>query len=103
MWNLSTGFNHTVESYLLCGERIWNLVRLFNLREGYDTSNDNLPERLYKDPFTKGPVKGILLKKEEFEESLQEYYKIRRWDKNGIPTFEKLKELGLEKYAKQII
>ena len=103
MWNLSTGFDHTVESYLKCGERIWNLIRLFNLRERHNTSDDKLPERLFKDPFTKGPAKGILIKKDEFNNSLQEYYSIRGWNKKGVPTDKKLAELGLEKYTKGIL
>jgi len=97
MWNFSTGFDHTVQSYLECGERIWNLVRLFNLREGHNPSNDTLPERIFKDSFTKGPVKGVHIKRDEFEKSLQEYYSIRGWNDNGIPTKKKIKELGLEK------
>lgn len=99
MWNLATGFDHTVESYLHCGERIWNLVRLFNLREGHNPSNDKLPSRLFKDPFTKGPAKGILLTEDDFQKSLMEYYSLRGWNEKGIPCSEKLKELGLEKYA----
>ena len=71
MWNLSSGFNHTAESYLECGERIWNIVRLFNLREGHNPYDDRLPERIYKDSFTKGPVKGIHIKKGEFEKVSQ--------------------------------
>ncbi|MCK4903021.1 MAG: aldehyde ferredoxin oxidoreductase C-terminal domain-containing protein, partial [Thermoplasmatales archaeon] len=102
MWNLSTGFGHTVESYLKCGERIWNLVRLFNLREGHDPANDKLPIRLFNDSFTKGPAKDILLTKKGFDKSLQEYYSLRCWNKNGIPTKDKLKELGLEKYGKLV-
>jgi aldehyde:ferredoxin oxidoreductase len=97
MWNLSTGFDHTVESYLKCGERIWNVIRLFNLREGLN-SIDKLPPRLFNDPFTKGPAKDVLLTKEGFEKSLKEYYSLRGWDEKGIPTKEKLKELGLQKY-----
>jgi aldehyde:ferredoxin oxidoreductase len=97
MWNLSTGFDHTVESYLKCGERIWNLVRLFNIREGHNPSDDTLPERIFKDSFTKGPVKGVHIKKDDFEKSLQEYYSIRGWDNKGIPTKQKLEELGIEK------
>jgi aldehyde:ferredoxin oxidoreductase len=96
MWNFSTGFNHTVDSYLECGERIWNLIRLFNLREGHNTSDDTLPERIFKDSFTKGPVRGVHIKKDDFEKSLQEYYSIRGWDKKGIPTNNKLREIGLE-------
>jgi aldehyde:ferredoxin oxidoreductase len=103
MWNLAAGFNHTVESYLKCGERTWNLIRLFNLREGHNTYDDKLPERLFKDPFTKGPAKGILIKKDEFNNSLQEYYSTRGWNKRGVPTDKKLAELGLEEYAKGIL
>jgi len=102
MWNLATGFNHSVESYLKCGERIWNLIRLFNIREGFDTKNDKLPPRLFNDQFTKGPAKGVLISDDAFNKSLQEYYSLRGWDEKGIPTNEKLKELGLEKYTKSI-
>ncbi|KYK29325.1 hypothetical protein AYK20_05895 [Thermoplasmatales archaeon SG8-52-1] len=101
--NLATGFTYTVQSYLKSGERIWNLVRLFNLREGHDTCNDILPKRLFNDPFTKGPAKGVLIKKDEFDNSLQEYYSIRGWSNKGIPTNKKLKELGIEKYANGIL
>ena len=98
LWNLATGFNHTVESYLKCGERIWNLIRLFNLREGLKPGSDDLPPRLFKESFTKGPAKGIVIPKEEFEKSLQEYYSIRGWDEKGVPSVEKLEELGLNDY-----
>jgi len=99
MWNLATGFDHTVDSYLLAGERIWNLIRLFNLREGLDPTEDTLPPRFFNDPFTKGPAKGIVLSEEGFQQSLKEYYYLRGWDAKGIPTEKKLKELGLIKYA----
>jgi len=102
MWNLAAGFDHTVESYLLAGERIWNLIRLFNLREGLDPTDDKLPPRLFKDSFTKGPAKGVLLTNEGFQKALGEYYSLRGWDEKGIPTKEKLKELGLNKYLKAI-
>jgi aldehyde:ferredoxin oxidoreductase len=97
MWNLATGFNHTVESYLLAGERIWNLIRLFNLREGLNPTDDKLPPRLFNDPFTKGPAKGVVLTEEGFQKGLKEYYSLRGWDAKGVPTAKKLKELGLEK------
>ena len=102
MWNLATGFDHTVDSYLLTGERIWNLVRLFNLREGMDPSDDTLSARFFKDSFTKGPVKDIVLPIDEFKKSLKEYYSLRGWNEKGIPTMKKLKQTGLEKYAKEI-
>jgi len=99
MWNLATGFNHTVESYLLAGERIWNLIRLFNIREGLDPADDKLPPRFFNDSFTKGPAKGIVLTKEGFQQSLKEYYSLRGWDAKGVPTAKKLKELDLDKYT----
>jgi len=102
LWNLATGFNHTIESYLKAGERIWNLIRLFNLREGMDPADDNLPIRFIKESFTKGHAKEILIKKEDFEKSLKEYYALRGWNEKGIPTSNKLKELGLSKYEKII-
>ena len=100
MWNLATGFNHTVESYLKSGERIWNLIRLFNIREGLKSDDDKLPSRFFNDSFSKGPAKGILINKNEYKRSLKEYYSIRGWDESGIPTLEKLKELNLEEYTK---
>ncbi|MFH1101287.1 MAG: aldehyde ferredoxin oxidoreductase family protein [Methanobacteriota archaeon] len=100
LWNLATGFDHTVQSYLKAGERIWNLVRLFNLREGLDSTTDTLPPRFFNDNFTKGPAKNIVIPEGEFQHSMQEYYTLRGWDNNGIPTPEKIKELGLEKYTK---
>jgi aldehyde:ferredoxin oxidoreductase len=102
MWNLASGFNHTVKSYLLAGERIWNLIRLFNLREGLNPVDDKLPTRFFKDSFTKGPAKGIVLSEDEFRKSLLEYYSLRGWNAKGIPTMKKLNELGLVKYAKAI-
>jgi aldehyde:ferredoxin oxidoreductase len=99
MWNLATGFDHTVESYLKCGERIWNLARLFNIREGLKSGDDKLPPRLFNKPFTKGPAKDVVLTEKEFNESLQEYYDLRGWDEIGIPTKKKLEELGLLEYS----
>ena len=99
MWNLATGFDHTVESYLKCGERIWNLVRLFNLREGMDPADDKISDRFFKDSFTKGPAKNVVLSRDEFQKSLKEYYSLRGWDKKGVPTTKKLKELDLDKYG----
>ena len=96
--NFATGFNYTVESYLKTGERIWNLIRLFNLREGQKSNEDRLPIRFFKRSFTKGPAKGKMLSENEFKKSLNEYYNIRKWNLNGKPTKEKIKELDLSKY-----
>ena len=96
--NFSTGFNYTVDNYLKTGERIWNLIRLFNLREGLKTNEDKLPIRFYKRSFTNGPAKNKIISEKEFKDSLMEYYKIRKWNKKGIPTKEILYELDLKQY-----
>jgi aldehyde:ferredoxin oxidoreductase len=99
MWNLASGFNHSVKSYLQSGERIWNLIRLFNLREGLDPADDTVSVRFFKDSFTKGPVKDVVLPADGFQKSLKEYYSLRGWTAKGVPTAKKLKELGLDTYA----
>jgi aldehyde:ferredoxin oxidoreductase len=77
------------------GERIWNLLRLFNVREGFDIRDDSLPERIFKDALKSGVTTGKVLPRDQFAIMLQEYYRLRGWDKNGIPTPEKLAHLGI--------
>ncbi len=87
-----TGVQYTTADFMQAGERIWNLERLFNLKAGFTAKDDTLPERLLKSPLPTGPAKGNVSK---LGEMLPEYYKLRGWDKNGVPTAEKLAELGL--------
>lgn len=88
----ATGLNISDEEYLRAGERIWNLERLFNLKAGFSKKDDTLPERLLKEPMKGGPHAGNVVK---LDVMLPVYYKVRGWDENGVPTEEKLKELGL--------
>ncbi len=76
----------------IVGERIFNLERLFNLREGIDGRYDGVPERISREPIPRDPSRGQI-----FEEDvlLEDYYRVRGWGKNGIPLPEKLKELDL--------
>ncbi len=89
----ATGVKMTLEELMKAGERIWNLERLFNLKAGISGKEDRLPDRLLKDPMPSGPAKGLVVK---LEKMLPEYYELRGWDKEGVPTKEKLRELGLE-------
>lgn len=91
----STGWSLSQEDLRLIGERAWNLTRLFNVREGFARKDDTLPERLFKEASTKGPSKGQVVDRASFERMLDEYYQEAGWDSNGIPTAEKLQELGL--------
>jgi aldehyde:ferredoxin oxidoreductase len=95
MLNSATGFEYTVESYLLTGERIWNLTRLFNVREGITAIDDALPGRFSQESAPDGDPKGQLIEKNEFNKAREKYYSLRGWDSNGIPTSEKRKSLGI--------
>ena len=87
-----TGFDYSPEEALKAGERIWNLERLFNLKAGFTKADDTLPPRLLHDPMPDGPNKGAVA---HIDKLLPEYYKVRGWDENGVPTETKKKELGL--------
>ncbi|MGD9569401.1 MAG: aldehyde ferredoxin oxidoreductase family protein [Sedimentibacter sp.] len=87
------GIEESDEELLMAGERIWNLEKLFNLEAGLTRQDDYLPPRLLNEPVTSGPSKG---KVTELEVMLDEYYKVRGWDMEGVPTEEKLAELSLE-------
>lgn len=89
----ATGKEYTTEKVMECGERIWNLERLFNAKSGLTNEDDKLPPRLTGTPVPKGPAVG---KVSRLEEMLPVYYEERGWDKNGMPTREKLDSLGLE-------
>jgi aldehyde:ferredoxin oxidoreductase len=94
-----TGWKFTASDFRRSGERIYNFERAFNLREGLTRADDTLPKRLLEDPLPEGPAKGHVV---NLEPLLDAYYEFRGWDKNGKPTPEKLKELGLDWLIKEI-
>lgn len=91
--NAATGAGYTLEELITCGERIFNAERVFLNRCGLARSQDSLPPRITSEPLPDGPGKGVYC---HLEEMLEQYYRIRGWDENGVPTGEKLAELGLE-------
>ncbi|MCL2336176.1 MAG: aldehyde ferredoxin oxidoreductase family protein [Firmicutes bacterium] len=90
-----TGIAYTEKDMWLLGERLNNLCKLFNLREGFARKDDSLPERIKNDPLKYGLSKGEVISQADLDLMLDEYYECRGWDKNGVPGAEKLKELGL--------
>ncbi|MFB0507397.1 MAG: aldehyde ferredoxin oxidoreductase family protein [Thermodesulfobacteriota bacterium] len=92
---LVTGWDINLEELLTTGERIFNLCRMFNVREGISRVDDALPARL-GEPLPDGASAGETVSAEDLEELLDEYYELRGWDKNGIPTPETLARLGLK-------
>jgi aldehyde:ferredoxin oxidoreductase len=93
--SLATGWNIDFNEFMKIGERVWNLIRMFNVREGISRKDDTLPRRFIEEPVPSGPAKGHKITPEEFNEMLSEYYKLRGWDEEGRPTKEKLAKLGL--------
>ncbi len=102
MINAVTGWSLNLGEVEKLGERIYNLERAFNCREGVSREDDHLPFRTSHQPIPSGPSQGMYSPPEEFNSLLDEYYKMRGWDKNGIPTPEKLKELGLDEVIKDL-
>ncbi|GAB6174231.1 aldehyde ferredoxin oxidoreductase family protein [Paradesulfitobacterium aromaticivorans] len=90
-----TGRPVTVQVLEKAGERVVNLARQFNVREGFSKDNDNLPARIFKETLKSGATAGKVLPEEEFAQMLGEYYDLRGWDQDGIPTAAKLQELGI--------
>ena len=78
------------------GERIWNLERAFNVREGFDRKQDTLPQRLQTEPLHTLKAQGEGQVVRTLDKFLDEYYHLRGWTSNGIPTRDKLRQLGLE-------
>ena len=91
MISAGTGIELSGRDLLHIGERIYNLERLFNIREGFTAKDDNLPPRF----FTPLPEGGSRNRVVHLEEMLKEYYKLRGWDKDGRPTKDTLKKLDL--------
>ena len=88
-----TGVPYSTGDLIRVGERVWNLERLYNLREGFTRADDTLPRRLLEEPVPEGPSKGWV---SHLPEMLDEYYRFRGWDESGVPTQHKLEELGLQ-------
>ncbi|ADL07164.1 aldehyde ferredoxin oxidoreductase family protein [Thermosediminibacter oceani] len=89
-----TGWDVTAEELLLAAERSWNLKRCFNAREGFTRKDDRLPKR-FSQAIPDGPSAGARV--DNLDVMLDAYYEAMGWDKDtGLPTPEKLKELGLD-------
>jgi len=88
----ATGVDYSFDEMITCGERTWMIERMFNIKAGLTGKDDNLSPRMLKEPMPEGPGKGRV---NRLHEMLPEYYKVRGWDENGVPTEAKLKELGM--------
>jgi aldehyde:ferredoxin oxidoreductase len=81
------------------GERIFNLERVFNVREGFGREADSLPKRVLETPLPEGHSKNVTV---ALDPMLDEYYRLRGWTSNGIPTINTLSELKLHDASRQV-
>jgi len=91
-----TGWDCSSDELKRIGERIHNLKKLFNMREGWRSADDWLPERLLSEILPTGVAQGTGLTSTELREMIQGYYQARGWDANGLVPESKLTELGLD-------
>jgi aldehyde:ferredoxin oxidoreductase len=98
LFNATTGIEMSSHELLKAGERIWNIQRLFNVREGASWQDDMPPQRMLNEPLVVGEKQYPPLKERDVRKLLEEYYDESGWDtETGKPTVETLKNLGLGK------
>ena len=100
MLNAVTGLDFTADDVYKIGERIINIEKAFNTREGFTRKDDTLPKRFLEEPLPDGPSKGHVC---NLEPMLNDYYKLRGWNvENSLPTRAKLEELDLREVADEL-
>jgi aldehyde:ferredoxin oxidoreductase len=92
LFNLVAGEKMTPTDLATVGERITNIERLFNIREGLKRKDDQLPPRFFE--ATQNGRKSAVTRK-KMDSMLSEYYKLRDWTTSGVPTKTQVKKLGL--------
>jgi aldehyde:ferredoxin oxidoreductase len=88
-----TGWKMDQHQLIRLGERIFNLKRMYNVRLGISRKDDILPSRMLAEPKPDGKAAGAV---PHLGLMLSEYYKLRGWSKEGIPTPETLRKQSLE-------
>jgi aldehyde:ferredoxin oxidoreductase len=95
LFRAGTGLEMTTEELQKVGERVSNLKKAYNVREGWKPQDDWLPDRLFDEPLPTGIAKGTVLTREELREMIQGYYEARGWTPDGQIPASKLAQLGL--------
>lgn len=103
LYSAATGVECTGEDMLKAAERIINVEKAFNIREGWTREDDQPPERWVKEAQPNGGTKGERAHLDKFNMMLDEYYSLRGWDKDlGLPTRKKLEQLDLVDVANEL-
>ena len=95
VYTMITGWKMSAQELKLAGERINNLKKLFNVREGWQRSDDTLPPRVLEERLPSGVAAGVGLTHEELDYMISGYYRARGWSEDGLVPETKLAELGL--------
>ncbi|SPF50504.1 putative Tungsten-containing aldehyde ferredoxin oxidoreductase [Syntrophobacter sp. SbD1] len=104
LFGMVTGKDWEIEQMMEAGERVRNLERMFDVRQGLRRVDDSLPKKFFEVPLSKGKYKGEVMDREKFEQMKDEYYELRGWNKeSGVPTRAKLEELGLRDVADEVL
>jgi len=91
-----TGWDVSVDELMKIGERRINMMRIFNIREGFSRKDDRLPEKFFEPLKGVGPTSGVAVDRDQFEKALDLHYANMGWSAEGVPTKEKLEALNLE-------
>jgi len=101
LFSTASGVEMSGDDLLKVGQRVNNVEKSFNVREGFGRRDDTLPQRFFAEQEGEGLHSGV--DPDRFQALLDEYYEFRGWDKQGIPTRKKLEELNLDYIAPQIL
>jgi len=102
--NAVAGLDVTSQELEECGERVVNLERLFNLREGLTREDDTLPRRYFEEETPKlGIVGGNKVDRGKFGQMLDEYYELHGWDRKGTPSDETSHRLRLDDHPSHLV
>lgn len=98
--NAATGWDLSTDEVERIGERVYNLERLINVERGVARrETDTLSHRVMHEPIPDGPAEGMYCPPDELDAMLDEYYEYRGWDDDGVPTAERLDDLGMAELA----
>ena len=95
IYELVTGWTMRADDLKLAGERVNNLKKAFNIREGWNRADDTLPARVLEEPLADGVAKGVGLTPDDLDMMIRAYYDARGWTQDGLIPASKLRELGL--------
>jgi len=100
-----TGNAYRWEDFYQIGDRIYNLMRAYWIREKgtWSRQMDYPPDRWFEEPHSQGKMKGVKLDRAKYDQMLSWYYELRGWDQNGVPTIDAFEKTGLKGVSKELI